>query len=43
VYEKMRDDGRVISEAVLVIYGVNLEGKREVLAAKPMYEESGAT
>jgi transposase-like protein len=40
VYEKMRDDGRVVSEAVLVIHGVNLQGKREVLAVEPMYEES---
>jgi len=43
VYEKIRDNGRVISEAVLVIYGVNLEGKREVLGVEPMYEESEAT
>jgi len=43
VYEKMRDDGRVISEAVLVIHAVNLEGKREVLGVEPMYEESEAT
>ena len=27
VYEKIRDNGRVISEAVLVIYGVNPRGK----------------
>jgi transposase-like protein len=43
VYEKIRDNGKVISEAVLVIYGVNLEGKREILAVEPMYEESEAT
>ncbi len=40
IYEKIRDNGKVISEAVLVIYGVNLEGKREILAVEPMYEES---
>jgi putative transposase len=40
LYEKIRDNGKVSSEAVLVIYGVNLEGKREILAVEPMYEES---
>jgi transposase-like protein len=43
IYEKIRDNGKVISEAVLVIYGVNLEGKREILAVEPMYEESEAS
>ena len=43
LYEKIRDNGKVISEAVLVIYGVNLEGKREILAIEPMYEESEAS
>jgi putative transposase len=40
VYERIRQDGRVISGAVLVIKGVTLEGKREVLAVQPMYDES---
>ena len=40
VYERIRDNGRVISGAVLVIKGINLEGKREVLAVQPMYDES---
>lgn len=40
IYEKIRDDGRVISMAMFVIYGVNLEGKREILAIEPMYDES---
>jgi transposase-like protein len=43
LYEKIRDDGKVISEAILVVYGVNLEGKREILAVEPMYEESEAS
>lgn len=43
LYEKIRDDGKVISEAILVIYAVNLEGKREILAVEPMYEESEAS
>lgn len=43
LYEKIRDNGKVISEAILVIYGVNVEGKREILAVEPMYEESEAS
>lgn len=30
----------MISGAVLVIKAINLEGKREVLAVQPMYDES---
>jgi len=40
VYERIRTDGRVVSGAVLVIKGINLEGKREVLAVQPMSDES---
>ena len=40
VYERIRENRRVISGAVLVIKGINLEGKREVLAVQPMYDES---
>ncbi len=43
LYEKVRENGRVISMAILIVYGVNIEGKREVLAIEPMYEESTAT
>lgn len=43
LYEKIRENGRVISMATLVVYGVNLAGKREVLAIEPMYEESKET
>jgi putative transposase len=43
VYEKIRDDGRVISMPVFVIFGVNLEGKREILAIETMYDESEAS
>jgi putative transposase len=43
LYEKIRDNGKVISEAILVIYGVNLEGKREILDVQPMYDESEAS
>ena len=40
IYERIREGGRVISGAVLAIKGVNLEGKREVLAVHPMLDES---
>ena len=43
LYEKVRENGRVISMAILIVYGVNVDGKREVLAIEPMYEESKET
>jgi len=43
LYEKIRFDGRVISMAVLVVAGVTLEGRREVLACEPMMNESEET
>lgn len=43
LYEKVRSNGRVVSMAVLVICGVNEEGRREILAVEPMAEESGAS
>lgn len=43
LYEKVRSGGRVVSMAVLVICGVNEEGRREVLAVEPMAEESEAS
>lgn len=43
LYEKVREHGRVISMAILVVYAVNTAGKREVLAVEPMYEESAET
>jgi transposase-like protein len=43
LYEKLRQDGRIISSAVLIIQGLTLEGHREVLAIEPMYEESEAS
>lgn len=30
-YEKVRVDGRVVSQAVLVVVGINIEGEREIL------------
>jgi transposase-like protein len=40
LYEKMRFDGRIVSTAVLVVAGVTLEGRREILACEPMMNES---
>jgi transposase-like protein len=40
LYEKVRYGGRVVSMAILLVCGVNEEGKREVLAIEPMLEES---
>lgn len=43
LYEKIRDNDRVVSMAILVVHGINLEGKREILAVEPMYDESAAS
>lgn len=40
LYEKVRVDGRIVSMAVMVVCGVNEEGKRTILAIEPMMEES---
>ena len=40
LYEKVRFNGRVVSMAILIVCGVNTQGKREVLAVEPMLEES---
>ena len=43
LYEKIRQDGRIISSAVLIIQGLTKAGKREILAIEPMIEESEAS
>ena len=43
LYEKIRDGHRVVNMAVQVVIGMDLEGKREILAIEPMFEESEAT
>jgi putative transposase len=43
LYEKIRQEGRVINSAVLVVQGLNFEGKRDVLAIEPMLDESEAS
>ncbi|BCD62094.1 transposase [Nitratiruptor sp. YY08-26] len=41
LYEKVRDyEGKVVSTAIMIAYGVNLEGKREILAIEPFINES---
>jgi len=40
LYEKVREGGRVISIALMIAYGINREGKRDILAIEPMYEET---
>ncbi|KMO85084.1 transposase, partial [Megasphaera cerevisiae DSM 20462] len=37
LYERIRDTQRVKNMAVLVVTGINLEGKRDILAVEPMY------
>ena len=43
LYEKVRQDGRIVSMAILVVCGVNTQGQREILAIEPMLEESKET
>jgi transposase-like protein len=43
LYERIRDNRAVKNMAVLVVAGINTEGKRDILAVEPMYEESAAT
>ena len=43
LYERIRDNQRVQNMAVFVVTGINLEGKRDILAVEPMYEESTAS
>ncbi len=44
LYEKVRNyEGRVVSTAIMIAYGVNQEGIREVLAIEPFINESYET
>ena len=43
LYERICDNSAVKNMAVLVVTGINTEGKRDILAVEPMYEESAAT
>ena len=40
LYEKIRSNKRVVSTAMMIAYGVGMDGKREVLAIEPFYSES---
>jgi putative transposase len=40
LYDKVRIEGRVISVALMIAYGVNDAGIRQILAVEPMYDES---
>lgn len=44
LYEKVRNqEGRVISTAIMVAYGVTMDGDREILAVEPFVSESTTT
>lgn len=43
LYEKVRYQGCVQSMAVLVVCGITMDGKRDILAIEPMLEESEST
>ncbi len=44
LYEKVRNpDGRVVSTAITIAYGVTQEGRREILAVEPFRAETHAT
>jgi putative transposase len=43
LYEKIRYDNKVINMAVEVVIGIDIEGKRDILAIEPMQEESEST
>ena len=40
LYEKIRSNKRVVSTAMMIAYGVGMDGRREVLAIEPFYSES---
>ena len=43
LYERIRDNHRIVSKAVMVVKVVNLEGQQEILAVEPMENESEET
>jgi len=43
LYEKIRENGHVVSMAVLVVKGVTLDGTAQILAVEPMHNESEET
>ena len=43
LYEKIRDNGHIQNMAVMVVNAVTMNGRREILAVEPMYQESVET
>jgi putative transposase len=43
LYEKIRDDNKVESKAIMVAMGINQKGQKEILAIEPMEHESTDT
>ena len=41
IYEKVRAGGKVVSMAMMIAYGVDKDGQREILAVEPMWEGTG--
>lgn len=37
LYEKVRVDGRIVSMAVLIVCGVNENGRRDIIAAEKQF------
>jgi len=40
IYEKVRAGGKVVSMPMMIVYGVDKDGQREILAVEPMWEET---
>ncbi len=43
LYEKIREDNKVVSKAIMVAMGINSEGHKEILTIEPMENESKDT
>lgn len=43
LYEKIRDDKKVTSKAIMIAMGINTDGHKEILAIEPMDDESKDT
>jgi len=43
LYEKIREDQKVVSKAIMVAMGINADGHKEILAIEPMDNESKDT
>jgi len=40
IHEKVRDGGKVVSMAMMIAYGVDKDGQREILAVEPRWEKT---